>query len=262
MNLEIRGIGLWGPGLYSWNDFLTSRNSDFDNLAESTPVPSAKSIPARERRRAPLPVKLAIETIGQACAMAEVEPGTVATVFSSAMGDNEITDYICRALTGPERFLSPTKFHNSVHNAPSGYWSIAAHNRAPSGYVGGFEDSFPIGLLEAATLCIAEKRPVVLAIYDVPTVAPLNDICRIEDSFGAAFVLDSDSHSNAWSIEICCREGKSTRPKMHSTVLQNICERNPAAQSLALLEAIAKDDPAVLCWPTGNATHLELSLKN
>jgi hypothetical protein len=262
MNLEIRGIGLWGPGLYSWSDFLTRRKNNFDNLPESTPAPSPTSIPARERRRAPLPVKLAIETIEQACKMAEVELDSVATIFSSAMGDNEITDYICSTLAGSERFLSPTKFHNSVHNAPSGYWSIAAKNRAPSGYVGGFLDSFSIGLLEAATFCAAEERPVVLAIYDVPATAPLSDICRIEDSFGAAFVFDIDSHSNAWSIEISCSEGPSTRSKMRSPVLQDICDKNPAAQSLALLEAIAIGEPAMLCWPTGSATHLELALKN
>mgnify|MGYP002075717815 CR=1 FL=1 len=30
-----------------------------------------------------------------------------------------------------DRLISPTRFHNSVHNAPSGYWSIAARSTRP-----------------------------------------------------------------------------------------------------------------------------------
>ena len=260
MKLQISGIGLWGYGLCNWSDFLAGRANDFECTPDGAPVPSPKSIPARERRRAPLPVKLAIEVIEQACKMASIDPETVATVFSSAMGDNDITDYICSTLVGTEKLLSPTKFHNSVNNAPSGYWSITAKNRAPSGYVCGFKDSVPIALLEAATLCIAENRPVILAIYDVPTKAPLSDICRIEEPFGAAFALDSESRSDAWSVELNFREGKAGRPRLVSDRLQNLCDKNPAAQSLAIFEAIASNEPALLRWPTGNATHLELRL--
>jgi hypothetical protein len=262
MKLQISGVGLWGPDLCSWQDFLTAQTSDFRNLSGPTATPSPQTIPAREMRRAPLPVKIAIEVIEQACAMASIETGRVATVFSSAMGDNAITDYICRALSAPEKFLSPTKFHNSVHNAASGYWSIAAGNRSPSGYVGAFEDSFSIAALEAATLCVAEARPVVLAIYDVPTMGPLTDICTIQHSFGAAFVLEAGTRSDTWPIEISCREGAVERQRLRSHQLQKLCDENPAAQALALLEAIASSEPALLRWPTGNATHLEMRLAN
>jgi len=260
MKLQISGIGLWGYGLCNWSDFLAGRVNDFESIPDSTQAPSPKSIPDRERRRAPLPVKLAIEVIEQACKMASVNPETVATVFSSAMGDNDITNYICSTLAGTEKLLSPTKFHNSVNNAPSGYWSITARNRAPSGFVSGFKDSLPIALLEAATLCIAENRPVILAIYDVPTIAPLSDICVIEKPFGAAFVLESKSRSDTWSVELNLRAEKTGRPRLLSDHLQNLCDENPAAQSLAIFEAIASNEPASLCWPTGNATHLELRL--
>ena len=37
---------------------------------------------------------------------------------------------ICETLATAERQVSPTRFHNSVHNAPAGYWSIATQSRA------------------------------------------------------------------------------------------------------------------------------------
>jgi hypothetical protein len=262
MRLQIGGVGLWGPGMQSWQDFLAGQADDYAKTLENPPTPTPRSIPARERRRAPLPVKLAVEVIEQACEMGSIEPGNVATIFSSAMGDNEITNYICSTLLGPEKLLSPTRFHNSVHNAASGYWSIAAQNRAPSGYVGAFEDSLAIAVLEAATLCVAEERPVVLAIYDVPTVAPLSDICRIEQPFGAAFVLDSCDGTESWSVEVDCCKGVAQQPRLRNPGLQRICDINPAAQSLAILEAMTASGPTTLRWPIGNATHLEMRLSS
>ena len=49
-----------------------------------------------------------------------------------------------------ERELSPTRFHNSVHNAPAGYWSIATQSREPSTSLCRDDESFQAALLEAA----------------------------------------------------------------------------------------------------------------
>ena len=51
------------------------------------------------------------------------------TVFTSASGDPETCHALCEALASPERLVSPTRFTNSVHNAPAGYWHIAAQSR-------------------------------------------------------------------------------------------------------------------------------------
>jgi hypothetical protein len=58
---------------------------------------------------------MAIEVMDQACKMANISPDDVAVIFSSAMGDMQITDYMCRALAKTPKLISPTKFHNSVH---------------------------------------------------------------------------------------------------------------------------------------------------
>ena len=75
------------------------------------------------------------EVAAQACAMAARDAAALPCVFASTHGDLAITDYMCATLAGAPRELSPTKFHNSVHNAPAGYWTIATHCHAASNAV-------------------------------------------------------------------------------------------------------------------------------
>ena len=54
-----------------------------------------------------------------------IDPADLAVVFSTAMSDMRTNDYMCRVLVDTPGAVSPTKFHNSVNNAATGYWSIA-----------------------------------------------------------------------------------------------------------------------------------------
>ena len=74
----------------------------------------------------------------------------------------DITHQICEALARPEREVSPTSFHNSVHNAPAGYWSIATGSRLASTSICAYDVSFAAGLLEAAAYATVEHQPVML----------------------------------------------------------------------------------------------------
>ena len=126
MRIGISGIGIWGRGMRNWPEFCALVNTGDDGAAAQWQAPAPAAIPARERRHSPLMVKLAVEVACQACDMAGLDRRDVATVFGSSMGDGEISDYLCRALASESKVLSPTRFHNSVHNAPAGYWSISA----------------------------------------------------------------------------------------------------------------------------------------
>jgi hypothetical protein len=87
--------------------------------------PQAMLLPPNERRRAPDTVALALQVAQTACANARRDPALLPTVFASTYGDMAITDYMCGTLAKTPTMLSPTRFHNSVHNAAAGYWSIA-----------------------------------------------------------------------------------------------------------------------------------------
>ena len=86
----------------------------------------------------------------EAVAHAGRDPAGVATVFTSSSGDPDTIHQILETLASDQRELSPTRFHNSVHNAPAGYWSIATQSREPSTSLSHDDESFQAGLLEAA----------------------------------------------------------------------------------------------------------------
>ena len=186
MIIQLAGIGIWTKGLNHFSNLLNGIGID-DEAEYTMPAPAA--IPARERRRAGHFISLAVEVAHQACDMAQIDKTTIPSVFASALADTDISDYMCRKLAQPEKLLSPTQFHNSVHNAASGYWSISAQNRAPSTFVSGFDRSFGAGLLEAASQVVAFETPVLMVGYDIATSSPFHEMLPIDSAMGVALVL-------------------------------------------------------------------------
>jgi hypothetical protein len=184
--LEISGIGIWSPFFGGWSDFrLGSETGEWRNDAALQP----DLIPAKERRRAPQLVKMAVEVMGQACEMASMDPQEVSVVFSSSMGDMQITDYMCRALSMPEKLISPTRFHNSVHNAAPGYWSIATGANSASSAVSAFEHTATMALLESCIQVCTGKTPVLFVSQEIAAPAALMDACPSTNPFSAALLL-------------------------------------------------------------------------
>jgi len=245
-NIDIAGFGVWARGLQGTDEFLAAYKSGFNVLATSEFVnPKPASIPPKERRRAGLMINLAVEVAHQACDHAGVDKTLVPSVFASAMGDTAITDYMCRKLAQPEKLLSPTKFHNSVHNAPSGYWTISAENRAPSSFVGGFRESFGAALLEAASQAQAFAQPVLLVAYDIANSAPFRDIEPVDETLAMALVLTPPGVSELATLaEVNLRYCTATTDSQCLSVATNaalgqLAAANPVGTSLALLETLA-----------------------
>lgn len=190
MTFTVTGIGVWGRALTSVDELQTLLLTPQATVAGGDyQAPKPAAIAAKERRRSGELINLAVEVAHQACDRAGVDKTTIPSVFSSALSDTAVTDYMCRKLAATERMLSPTKFHNSVHNAASGYWSISAGNRAPSTFVSGFRESFGAGLLEAVSIALSEQTPVLYVAYDIANRAPFSDFAAVTDSLATGFVL-------------------------------------------------------------------------
>jgi len=233
----VEGIGLWSPQLANFEALRTV-------LAGSTPEPppprpAATTLPANERRRAPESVLLAVEVAGQAVAMSGRTATTLASVFASSQGDQAITDYMCATLAQIPTELSPTRFHNSVHNAAAGYWTIATECRAPSTAVCARHASFGAGLLEAVGQVLAEQRPVLLVCSDIRGSGPLLEATGCTQSFGCALVLAPQVSTTTLAqlqLTLTAAHPATSLPQP----LSSWRDANPSAHALPLLALLAR----------------------
>ncbi|MEO8460814.1 MAG: beta-ketoacyl synthase chain length factor [Dokdonella sp.] len=260
MTVFVTGIGFWARGLPDWPAAVAALTGN--ELAPSSATrPTAALLPAGERRRAPESVLLACEVAGQACAAAGLDPAALPSVFASNHGDMTITDAICATLAENPLETSPIKFHNSVHNAASGYWTIANECRAPSMAISAGPVSFAAGLFEAAVQACGSQSPVLLAAYDVPAPGPLRDIARHTEPFGVAFVLAADdSHGGQrLRLRMNARVSKNTFSELPPS-LQALAEANDSAACLPLLAALANKRIATIELPAGTGTSLTIEV--
>ncbi|NII55910.1 beta-ketoacyl synthase chain length factor [Luteibacter sp. SG786] len=244
LSVWISGIGLWAPGAGDWHAF---RDIVAGGAAPGeTTRPVAEVLPPNERRRAPESVLLAAAVAGQAVRMSGRDAATLPCVFASAHGDQVITDYMCETLATAPRELSPTKFHNSVHNAPAGYWTIATGCHAASSAVSGGEEAFGAGLLEAATLAVADDRDVLLASYDIAGTGPLGSMTSTTGPFAVALVLSPRAEGAAVRLDITPERGNSGSDPMGDGWLDGLSASNPSARAVPLMRALALTRPAAL----------------
>jgi len=243
--LYVEGIGLRAPGLEGWSASLPVLRGEQAYAAAPLSLPPSTLLPANERRRMVTTVKLALLVGSEAFAQAKRDPSETATVFTSSGGDGETIDAILETLSTTTLEVSPTRFHNSVHNAPSGYWSIATKSRAPTTSLCGHDWSFAAGLLDAAAQSAFDDQPVGLIAYDLPYPEPLNSKRAVHATFGVALVLAPTPSPTSCAAITIALDHKPARPTpMDDPHLEALRAGNPAARSLALLAALARSDAA------------------
>ncbi|MFC5527466.1 beta-ketoacyl synthase chain length factor [Rhodanobacter ginsengisoli] len=239
LRVYVEGVGLWSPqlaGLAALQAVLAGTTPE-----PPAPRPAAALLPPNERRRAPVSVLLAIEVAGQAVAMSGQDAATLACVFASSHGDQPITDYMCATLAQAPTELSPIRFHNSVHNAPVGYWTIATDCHAPSTAVAAQRASFGAGLLEAVSQVLAEQRSVLLVCSDTDGSGPLRQITGCSQAFGCALVLaPQPGPSTLARLDLHMGADCADTPLQEPLASWRL--GNPSAASLPLLALLAGTD--------------------
>ncbi len=249
LTLSVHGIGLLAPGLPGWRDSLPILQGTRAYVSQGLPAGRSALLPANERRRTTRVIDLALRAGQEAIAQAGIDPREIGAVFASSEGDGEIIDKLCTVLTLPHRPVSPTLFHNSVHNAPSGYWSIATAGRLPSVSLSAYDDTFSAGLLTAATLVLAEQVTVLLVAYDVPLPFPLSEKRRLSGPFATALLLSSHSIAPLWAGLQLRLTTTGEEDRLDQVELERLRLGNPAARSLPLLRALAVGVAATVVLP-------------
>jgi hypothetical protein len=235
----VEGIGLRGPGLDGWSSTIDVLAGRLPYVATSTVLVAPAALPPAERRRVGKGVKIALDVGFAAAACAGRDAASLPSVFTSSSGDGDNCDAICRELAA-DRLISPTRFHNSVHNAAAGYWTIGTGCMQASSALSAFESSFAAGLLEAATQCAADGQPVLLVAFDVEASGALASVTRSRGLVAGAVVIAAEpgEHTLAgfdWSL----RPGATAAVAATSEAGQALAG-NGMADALPFFEALAR----------------------
>jgi len=241
----IEGIGILGPGLSDWPSSQPILNGQQAYDSKKTILPPPTLLASAERRRSGTVVKLTLATGLEAITAAGLDAATLPSVFCASGGDGDNCHAICEMLASDDRQISPTRFHNSVHNAAAGYWSIATGAMTPSSVLSGYDASFGAGLLEAMTQVVIDNTRVILLAYDTNYPEPLHDARPISDAFGISLVLAPQQSSKALSkitISLTDTNSNQQADKMSDAELELLRTTIPAARGLPLLQCISKQE--------------------
>lgn len=247
----IRGIGLIGPGFTDWRSGARVIAGEEGYAPRPTVIPAPEGLPAAERRRTGTTVRLAVSVAQQALLGTGIDPADLPAVFSSSNGDGLICHEICETLASADRQLSPTRFHNSVHNAAAGYWSLATGATAVSTALCAYDGSFAAGLLEALAVVTSDGVPVMLSAYETSYPEPLRAKRPLTDHFAVALILapmPSPPVASALappapasvrlSVTMC--DGSAAADRLSEPQLEALRASVPAARSLPLLRLLAR----------------------
>lgn len=260
--VSVAGIGAWSTDLRGWPAMRDALRG-VPIVAPDDPVrrPAALLLPAAERRRAPDGVAVALEAAREALVDFDGDRASLASVFASAHGELALVDYLCDTLAHDPLALSPTRFHHSVHNAAAGYWTIATGSRGPSTSIAAGDASFALGLLEAMTQVVVEARPVLLVVFDTPTVGLLAQAARNAALFGAALLLEPWDEALAKPALSLTIEGRAaSRPMPADPRWHDLARSSPAAHAVALLDALARGVSGAVDYPVAAASTVSVNV--
>ncbi|MFC5570367.1 beta-ketoacyl synthase chain length factor [Lysobacter yangpyeongensis] len=238
LHATVEGIGFWAPGLPSW-EAAVAFVREGALVADAPARPSPQLLAPNERRRAPETVAVALEVALAACAAAGREPVALPSVFASTHGDLAITDYMCATLASDPRSISPTRFHNSVHNAAAGYWTIGTGAMQPATAISAYDASFAQGLIEALAQLVAGAEAVLLVAYDSQATGPVAGVSPSRGLLGGALVLSRHECAGAPVLEAALHDHETAAEA--AGPLARHAAGNAMAPMLPLFDALARN---------------------
>ncbi|RZL87065.1 MAG: hypothetical protein EOP82_27800 [Variovorax sp.] len=259
--LYIEGPAFWAPTLPGWDIARAAFRGQGAPAEPPAKRPSPQLLAPAERRRAPDTVALALEVASAAVAASGRNAADLPCVFASAHGDLGINDYMCSTLASDPKLLSPIKFHNSVHNAAVGYWTIGTGCMAASNSLSAYEGSFAAGLLEAAAQCAADECAVLLVGYEVPAVGALGSVTVSRELMAGALVIAPERTERTvasfdWSLVAGPTAASAPR-----TDAARALNASAMVGALPLFEALARAETGPLSLPLSATLSLQLRLE-
>jgi len=238
----IDGIGILGPGLEGWAMARPVLNRDAGYVPAPLNIPPPSIIPPRDQRRCSNTVRLALQVAQETVRDAGFDAAATPSVFAYTAGDGQVIHRLLTALSKPDRPVSPTDFHNSVHNAPAFYWALGTGCPEASTSISAARHCFAAALLKAACQCLSDRTKVLMVCFDHPLPEPLGAAYPLAAPLGIGLALSPAPTANSKAqidLDWDTQGNESGTPPMAES-LATLWSGNPAGHGLPLLEMIAR----------------------
>ncbi len=275
MPFKLYAAGALAPEVASLEQLLALRRGTRASDSVELVLPSPQALPPNERRRASLVVRLTLACAEQALRASPFAASELRLVFASDEGTGEVCQAMLHSLAST-REVSPLTFHNSVHNAPTGYFSIAHQNRQAALSISLGRDSFASGLLCAASEAKTSGQAVLFMAYDAPMPQPMSELLPVAQPSATAWVIACDAgpanvRTNAETtpgatpqataqapianFELSLiRNDTNRRAALSTAWLPEAWRNNASAQGFVALALLADETPADCHLPMGRQT--------
>lgn len=237
LHFHLYAVGVLAPGVGSLDELLALRHRGPPDAGAVLALPSPPVLPANERRRASQAVRLTLACAEQALRNSPFPAAALRLVFASDEGTGEVCQQMLDTLA-TTRQVSPLLFHNSVHNAPSAYFSIGYQNRQPATSVSLGAQSFASGVLCAASEAEVSGQPVLLLAYDPVMTEPMSELLPILQPTATAWIIASGdplaSHAALGSFTLSLQPANAPEPALPDW-LPTAWAANSSAQGMVAL---------------------------
>lgn len=200
LRAHLRGVGMWTPAFADFDAWLAAGAPDQlgvgEGAGDGNPPPPAKLLHSRLRRRTSTLTRAAVTALESATDQGGASLDSVRFVLVSSFGEIATTVDLLEQLAEPGGLVSPTKFHNSVHNTATGYMSIASGNHREATAIAGGPHNLDIGLLEALAGLAEAGGDVVLIFAEELLPAPF-ERSEADPTFAVALHLSSEAADHA-----------------------------------------------------------------
>ncbi|BAS68322.1 beta-ketoacyl synthase chain length factor [Bathymodiolus septemdierum thioautotrophic gill symbiont] len=255
----VNGVSVIIPGMEDSSESLKilKGHKNWQAKALSKMIPSL--LPANEARRTTTVIRLALKVIE----LVEYNNDITLAVFASSEGDLGITDKICKTLATETKMVSPTLFHNSVHNAPAGYFSISANMKTPSTSLSAGDNTFSAGLIEAVSQVLVEENDVLLVAYDNVIPDNLDGFRHFEYPVAISLLLSANKEiGTIASIDISIADQQQRITQCFNDSLEKVRVGNPIGLGLPLVEALVSKMDTKIFIPYLNKNQLLVKVNN
>lgn len=240
MTVYVNATAVFGPGLENaaHTQLVLRGEANWQHEALSNIKPAM--LPANERRRTTPVINIALHCLQDLIRDVD-DLRTVATVFASSDGELGIADKICSALAETEKIVSPTLFHNSVHNAAAGYWAIAASMQGSSTSLSAGDATYMCGLQEAVSRVETEGGTVLFVAYDYPVPHNLDSYRHFEYPLAIALRLGASAETGVLgTLTLDGTVVKQKESHCRNPSLEELRKGLPIGCGLPLVEAFSR----------------------